>query len=70
MKRFNIDVKIKSLVCPVCKTQVEISVNLNDFLTYKRIDDIAKAFPYIDKNILERFITGLHDKCWDIYIGV
>lgn len=62
MKTRNAHVEI---ICPCCRRTQSIAVNFTDFMEWQKGALVQEAFPYLNANEREAFITGICPNCWE-----
>ena len=57
------------IYCPFCGKGHEVEVNEIDYLDWKDGEHAQNAFPYLDANEREMFISGICPDCWNGMFG-
>ena len=55
--------------CPFCGKYWEVEVSEADYWNWKNGELVQNAFPYLNANDREIFISGICSECWDNMFG-
>lgn len=51
--------------CPHCKRTFEIVVGLTDFENFQKGMNVGEAFPYLNADLREMFLSQICPECWN-----
>lgn len=52
--------------CPHCRKPWSVEVDLHDFISWTSGVRPTQAFPYLNRDEMELFLTGYCTPCWDL----
>ncbi len=63
--------RIQTLPCPQCKSVAVYYVTLEQYNKFNNGERVQNAFPDLNADQRERFITGICSNCWnDMFSGL